>query len=167
MYGEWSHCFVFLLSMAAAESMEATRSSTLKAIVYKDGQLSILDQLKLPHETVYLDINSAEEGAEAIRLMKVRGAPAIAIVAVLSVAVEIYKLLELCVWGGVCADAPPEIESTDAFTKFLRDRLAIVLKARPTAVHVRNAVDELNALAKSQALNQSPTELALWCVQYI
>ena len=134
----------------------------LQAIVYKDGQLSILDQLKLPHETVYLDINSAEEGAEAIRLMKVRGAPAIAIVAVLSVAVEIYKLLKLS--AGVNVNTPLELESNSAFIKFLRDRLAIVLKARPTAVHVRNAVDELNALAKSQALNQSPTELALWCV---
>ena len=148
--------------MTAAEATETTSNSILKAIVYKDGHLSILDQLKLPHESVYFDINSAEEGAEAIRLMKVRGAPAIAIVAVLSVAVEIYNLLELCVWGGVCADAPPELESTDAFTKYLSDRLEIVLKARPTAVHVRNAVDELNALAKSEALNQSPTELALW-----
>ena len=148
--------------MTAAEATETTNNSILKAIVYKDGHLSILDQLKLPHESVYFDINSAEEGAEAIRLMKVRGAPAIAIVAVLSVAVETHKLLELCVWGGVCADAPPELESTDAFTKYLSDRLEIVLKARPTAVHVRNAVDELNALAKSEALNQSPTELALW-----
>ena len=64
---------------------------TLEAIKYKDGKLQLLDQLKLPHETVYMDILTLEDGWNAINKMNVRGAPAIAIAGVLTCAVELTK----------------------------------------------------------------------------
>lgn len=86
---------------------------TLEAIKYSNGKLQLLDQLKLPHETTYLDIESVQDGWNAIHKMnvthyfkrsfnsfvfririsylKVRGAPAIAIAGALSVAVELHK----------------------------------------------------------------------------
>ena len=51
--------------------------------------LEILDQLLLPHRTVFLAIHSCEEAHAAIKKMQVRGAPAIAIVAALALSVEL------------------------------------------------------------------------------
>lgn len=45
----------------------------LEAIRYKDRQLEILDQLKLPFETVYTKIECIQDGWHAIFDMKVRG----------------------------------------------------------------------------------------------
>jgi methylthioribose-1-phosphate isomerase len=44
---------------------------TLEAIKYKDGQLELLDQLKLPHETVYMKIETIQQGWDAINQMNV------------------------------------------------------------------------------------------------
>ncbi|MBA0673851.1 hypothetical protein Goari_015477 [Gossypium aridum] len=63
--------------------------NSLQSICYKRGSLQLLDQRKLPLETVYLDIQDATDGWNAIRDMVVRGAPAIAIAAALSLAVEV------------------------------------------------------------------------------
>jgi methylthioribose-1-phosphate isomerase len=62
---------------------------SLQAIRYSRGKLEVLDQLRLPHEHHYDVISTAEEAFECIRSMKVRGAPAIAIVASLALAVEL------------------------------------------------------------------------------
>jgi methylthioribose-1-phosphate isomerase len=47
----------------------------------EDGAVVLLDQRKLPHETVWVSCGSTAEVAEAIRTMVVRGAPAIGIAA--------------------------------------------------------------------------------------
>lgn len=46
---------------------------TLEAIRYRTGSLQILNQLLLPHQTVYDDIRSVQDAYEAIKSMKVRG----------------------------------------------------------------------------------------------
>jgi methylthioribose-1-phosphate isomerase len=43
----------------------------LEAIRFNNRQLEILDQLKLPFETVYLQIQNVKDGWEAIFDMKV------------------------------------------------------------------------------------------------
>jgi hypothetical protein len=62
----------------------------LEAIIYKRGHLQLLNQLLIPGQSVFVDVNSAADGWNAIRMMKVRGAPAIAIAAALSLAVELH-----------------------------------------------------------------------------
>ena len=44
---------------------------SLLAIKYKRGHLEILNQLLLPHESVYEEIKGVEDGWQAIRTMKV------------------------------------------------------------------------------------------------
>lgn len=61
----------------------------LEAIRYTRGSLQLLEQRRLPLETEWVDIRNAEDGWTAIRDMTVRGAPAIAIAAALSLAVEL------------------------------------------------------------------------------
>src|SRR3990172_9219661 len=54
------------------------------AIRYNQGELSVLNQQKLPLEQEWIDVESAEEMAEIIKSLKVRGAPMIGIAAALS-----------------------------------------------------------------------------------
>ncbi len=55
-------------------------------IEYKNGKLYILDQTRLPNEEVCLEMKSLEDCYYAIKLLQVRGAPAIGIFAAYSLA---------------------------------------------------------------------------------
>src|SRR5690606_10647796 len=62
----------------------------------EDGRaVDILDQTRLPDAEVRLRIASAEEAAEAIRTLRVRGAPAIGVAAALALAVEMERWTDL------------------------------------------------------------------------
>lgn len=63
----------------------------LEAIKYERGSLQLLEQRRLPLESVFVDISGPKDCWTAIRDMTVRGAPAIAISAALSVAVELVN----------------------------------------------------------------------------
>lgn len=47
---------------------------TLQAIRWQDHKLQILDQLKLPKETEYIDVKNVEDGWQVINKMQVGGA---------------------------------------------------------------------------------------------
>ncbi|NLW08197.1 MAG: S-methyl-5-thioribose-1-phosphate isomerase [Clostridia bacterium] len=55
----------------------------LSPIVWRDGQVEIIDQTRLPLELVLIKLRTVEEVWEAIKTLKVRGAPAIGIAAAL------------------------------------------------------------------------------------
>lgn len=107
---------------------------TLQAIQYTRGApLRILDQKKLPHQTVYLDLNTVQDAWNAIRDMNVRGAPAIAIVAALSLA----RVL-----------SHHDIVKASAHTHtlaYINQQLDHLVTARPTAVNLLDAVTKLKA----------------------
>ena len=115
----------------------------LQAIRYSRGSLEILDQLKLPHEEVYNQITSLENAWHAIKSMQVRGAPAIAIVAALSVAVTSARDLQIISdqtslpYSGSAKKAAEQI-STD---------LTFLVTSRPTAVNLADAAKKLKAQA--------------------
>jgi len=60
----------------------------VEALRWKGEALEVLDQRKLPGETVYLTCRTAAEVAAAIRDMAVRGAPAIGCAAAFGIALE-------------------------------------------------------------------------------
>lgn len=64
----------------------------IKPVDYVDGRLIILDQSRLPLEEVYIEIKTAEELFDAIKTLKVRGAPAIGIAA----AIGVFAVTEDC-----------------------------------------------------------------------
>ncbi|KAH8602610.1 putative Methylthioribose-1-phosphate isomerase [Bisporella sp. PMI_857] len=107
----------------------------LQAIKYRRGQLEVLDQLRLPHEFVYEDVTTCEEAFSCIKSMRVRGAPAIAIVAVLSLAVELHS----------GKDAHANQKST---IKYIEDRLDYLMGSRPTAVDLSNAIRLLKSIVQ-------------------
>ncbi|KAK8515449.1 hypothetical protein V6N13_139572 [Hibiscus sabdariffa] len=112
--------------------------NTLQAICYKRGSLQLLDQRKLPLETVYLDIQGSIDGWNAIRDMVVRGAPAIAIAAALSLAVEVANLKD---FNGTSRDA----------ASFLETKLEYLVSSRPTAVNLSDAAIKLKEIISKAA----------------
>lgn len=115
--------------------------SVLQAIRYQGGpnpSLLILDQLQLPHRSHYEEIPSSREGWSAIKTMKTRGAPAIAIVAALSLAVEL---------------AQRGRDDTDAImeSKFVVDKLEYLVSSRPTAVNLEDAARKLGHVVTTVA----------------
>ncbi|KAG0762044.1 hypothetical protein G6F24_007097 [Rhizopus arrhizus] len=120
--------------------MSNTTAKTLEAIQYTRGNLRILNQLVLPHETVFESVCSIQNGHAAIKTMKTRGAPAIAIVAALSLAVDVNSRFE-----------KGEFSTVEQVVQFLKDSLEYLKTSRPTAVNLFDAAAKLWALIESTA----------------
>lgn len=112
---------------------------TLEAIKYKRGELQLLNQIILPQQFVYDNITTCEECFDAIKSMRVRGAPAIAVAAALSLAVEASRKLEAKAFSS----------ATDA-AAWVDERMAMLEKSRPTAVNLHNARVDFNSLYETQ-----------------
>ncbi|CAI0397383.1 unnamed protein product [Linum tenue] len=126
----------------APNPLAAAGDSTLQAICYKRGSLQLLDQRKLPLETIYLDIKDSSDGWSAIRDMVVRGAPAIAIAAALSLAVEVSNLVGF-------TGTPVEAAA------FLSEKLGYLVSSRPTAVNLSDAAAKLEEVIGKAAATAS------------
>lgn len=115
---------------------------SLQSIKYAAGSLEILDQLLLPGQSKYMRVAGVEDGWKAINKMQVRGAPAIAIVGCLSLAVEIYA---------------ESFADKRSLRQEVEGKLNYLVSARPTAVNMKIAADELiqlaNVLAKDEAVD--------------
>ncbi|KAG9713375.1 hypothetical protein KCU73_g16539, partial [Aureobasidium melanogenum] len=113
----------------------------LEAIKYSRGKLDILDQLQLPHTEVYDEVKSAQDAWHAIKEMRTRGAPAIAIVAALGLAVE----LELIAGKNELSKIAEEVEI------FIKEKLEYLVTSRPTAVNLADAARKLQKIVQSAA----------------
>ena len=58
------------------------------SIKYKDGNLQILDQTKLPDTELWIEVKTLEEMWQLIKQLSVRGAPLIAVAAALALLVK-------------------------------------------------------------------------------
>ncbi len=96
-----------------------------------DGTLRMLDQTKLPTEILFIDCQDVETVWEGIKMLRVRGAPAIGIAAAMGVA------LAAKLYGGT--DPAALIDQTRKASDYLRT-------SRPTAVNLFWALDRMNAL---------------------
>ncbi|KAL8839236.1 MAG: hypothetical protein Q9176_004567 [Flavoplaca citrina] len=114
---------------------------TLQAIKYSRGKLEILDQLRLPHEKVYIHIGTTQDAWIAIKSMQVRGAPAIALVAALSIAVDVMHL------------SRDELQAVTAqqFAATINRHLRHLVNSRPTAVNLADAAAKLKAVVDTAA----------------
>ncbi|KAK2741481.1 S-methyl-5-thioribose-1-phosphate isomerase [Myotisia sp. PD_48] len=116
------------------------KAMSLQSIRYKRGMLRVLDQLQVPHVESYIPVTSASEGWHVIKEMHVRGAPAIAIVAVLSLSVELDDLIR--------ADKlSPYADDVEAF---ILEKLDYLVTSRPTAVNLGDAAKKLKALVQTR-----------------
>ncbi|CAI9295053.1 unnamed protein product [Lactuca saligna] len=131
-------------------SVASQDDSFLQAIRYHCGSLQLLHQRKLPLDTIYLEIRDAAEGWKAIKDMVVRGAPAIAIAAALSLVVEASKLEG---FSGTPNDA----------ASFLKTKLEYLVSSRPTAVNLSDAATKLTEIVTNSAATATEAnQVFLW-----
>lgn len=119
----------------------------LQAIKYSDGNLTILDQLQLPYREQYVTVQTTEEAWHAIRDMRVRGAPAIAIVAALALGSEMLTLIA----DGTLPTSAGEVRDLVA------QKLRYLLTSRPTAVNLSHASHKLESLVVQHSNNPAAT----------
>lgn len=110
----------------------------LEAIRYERGRLEVLDQLRLPHESHFDKVSTCGEAFDCIKSMRVRGAPAIAIVAALALAVELEHKKD---------------NATDkkALKQYVDSQLDYMKQSRPTAVDLSNAIEVLKRITDNAA----------------
>lgn len=100
------------------------------------GAVRIIDQRALPESEISRDLNTADEVADAIRTLQVRGAPLIGIAAAM---------------GLVAATRDQQTRSRSDFLLRLTQLATVLGNARPTAVNLRWAIDRMLRVADGTA----------------
>jgi methylthioribose-1-phosphate isomerase len=108
------------------------------------GTIRILDQTVLPEEERYLELRTLEQLAEAIRSLRVRGAPLIGIAAAMGVAMEAGQR-----------------HSEAAGQDRVRAACKLLGATRPTAVNLQWALDRMLRRAESAMQQQDNLSAAL------
>lgn len=116
---------------------------SLQWIGGNDGCLRLLDQTRLPTEVAFINCQDVETVFEAIRSLRVRGAPAIGIAAAY----------------GVCLGLRSAARGDD-WRKRLDEVTSHLAQSRPTAVNLFWALDRMKQTALRQSLGASLNELA-------
>jgi methylthioribose-1-phosphate isomerase len=103
---------------------------TIAWIGTEDGFIRLVDQTLLPTQLEYRDCRTVEETWEAIRSLRVRGAPAIGVAAAMGVVVGMQKLAD---------------EKRGSFGARLKEVADYLRSSRPTAVNLFWALDRMEA----------------------
>jgi methylthioribose-1-phosphate isomerase len=103
--------------------------SFLQSVSYENGTLTILDQTKLPNLTEFIKIERIEDAWDAIKQLKVRGAPAIGIAAAYGLLLGVRDATE---------------ENFDAFYEEFQKHSNYLGTSRPTAVNLFWALKRMN-----------------------
>ena len=108
-----------------------------------DGFVRLLDQTLLPTQREYRDCRTLEEVWEAIRTLRVRGAPAIGVAAAMGTVLGMQSCRE-----GTSA----------AYQKRLREVADYLRSSRPTAVNLFWALDRMERCILPDVLARAPLE---------
>jgi len=122
----------------------------MRTIEWKNGVVVTIDQTLLPEKEVWMEIRSCREMAEAIREMKIRGAPLIGAAAAYGLALTAYY---------------SEARSREAFLEEIERSAEILEATRPTAVNLFWAIKRIlnrvkNAEGDVEALKSAVIEEA-------
>ncbi len=112
----------------------------IPSIEWIDNKVKMIDQTQLPHKLEFLEFDNFRDVATAIKVMNIRGAPAIGVAAAMGMALATIEYKEL-----------PKSE----FLKNLEEAAEIIRKTRPTASNLFWAVDRIWKIASSYPDNPS------------
>lgn len=116
------------------------------------ASVRLIDQARLPHEVVYLRLTHEAQVADAIKTLKVRGAPAIGVTAAFGMALALQRLLQ----------AQRDALTCDQAMQHLQETGMALAKTRPTAVNLSWAIARmLNCARQELAHGDDPQQLAL------
>jgi methylthioribose-1-phosphate isomerase len=108
-----------------------------------DGFVRLIDQTLLPTKLEYRDCRTAEEVWEAIRSLRVRGAPAIGIAAAMGVVLGVQHVTD---------------RGRGAYARRLREVADYLRTSRPTAVNLFWALDRMEATLHALPEDLPPEE---------
>ena len=111
-------------------------SQSLQSLSWEGDHLKLLDQTKLPTELTYLSCQDYKSVAEAIRVLAVRGAPAIGVAAAYAVVLAYRE----------CQKTAASLEALDIS---FQEACAFICHARPTAVNLSWAVHQMEDVYKT------------------
>jgi methylthioribose-1-phosphate isomerase len=107
---------------------------TAKAIQWlDDNKVRILDQGKLPHQQIFIELPDYQDVVSAIKTMQIRGAPAIGIAAAYGIALGAQKI---------------KAEDKNQFFNEFGKILEAFATSRPTAVNLFQAIDRMKKAAR-------------------
>jgi len=106
---------------------------TLRTIEWKNNQVTMIDQTKLPNELVFVTFNDYNDVAEAIRTLVVRGAPAIGVSGA---------------FGMALAGLQSKAETKEELLDDLQKAQKILFMTRPTAVNLVWGLEQIMKVAK-------------------
>lgn len=121
------------------------RVGKLEPVRWKNGVLESVDSTVLPSRLVYIRMRSVEQVCDAIRSMKVRGAPLIGVVGA---------------YGLVLAARKIRTKNRDQASRELRRSADMLLRTRPTGVNLRWAVERVyKASSRARTVEELEGEL--------
>lgn len=122
------------------------KHDTIRAVVWRNDTLHLLDQRILPQHEQYVELRNATETANAIRDMVVRGAPAIGITAA---------------YGVVLAASERYRNNPQTWKTEIQKDLKILADSRPTAVNLFWALEKMKQRIDSITADPFPILLQL------
>jgi methylthioribose-1-phosphate isomerase len=111
------------------------------------GHIRLIDQTLLPAHLEYRDCRTIEEVWEAIRSLRVRGAPAIGIAAAMGMVLGIQSFTD---------------RSRGAYRQRVREIAAYLRTSRPTAVNLFWALERMERRIDGKTEDNSPPTLTRW-----
>jgi methylthioribose-1-phosphate isomerase len=103
----------------------------MKSIEWRNGKIRFLDQTRLPVDEITIETDDVDVVAEAIRALRIRGAPLIGIAAA---------------YGVALAAAAPGAGGTGAPRECADRAIGLLAGTRPTAVNLFAALDRMRAV---------------------
>lgn len=100
----------------------------IPSIEWVDKKVKMIDQTQLPHELKFLEFDNYRDVATAIKIMNIRGAPAIGVAAAMGLALATIEYKQL----------PKE-----KFLEKMSDAAALIRSTRPTASNLFWAIDRI------------------------
>lgn len=122
----------------------------IKSIIFDEDKLKIIDQTLLPDEERYITINDLEEASQAIKQLKIRGAPAIGVMAALSIYIELNRLEKI-----------KKIQTIEQFYTNLNIAIHKLESTRPTAKNLFYALEKIKNFFSTNKIENLSIQEAL------
>jgi len=120
----------------------------MRTVEWHNGIVITIDQTRLPNETVFLELKTCDDVAEAIRTMKIRGAPLLGASAAFALALTAHS---------------SKAKNREELVAELEKAAEILRKTRPTAVNLFWALDRI--IGKAKTFSGDVEELAAFVVE--
>ena len=120
----------------------------MRTIEWRNGTVQTIDQTRLPTETVLIRLKTCDEVADAIRTMRIRGAPLLGASAAFALALTAYN---------------SHAKTVERLIQELKESGEKIRRTRPTAVNLFWALDRI--LSKVETFRGNVNDLATFVIE--